>query len=233
LIDRNGERYYGGPSSREDWSGYREIMDMLERILREMKQHIDNFIAKKFKQGQLIRASLQHGAYATSECLSLPRKICVVIPSFLQGKVQTGFKDIVLTGFREGSEENTVSFINQPQVDLAWYTFKSKLEVNKGDLIVFCQAEEDITLRHLSIICYQRTDQLQTISRFQVDDRAKSLLIHSQEIIPVASSTIGELLFGFVIQNIFPVALDDLYLFDPEPFADWLYKVCCPSYQEL
>jgi hypothetical protein len=64
----------------------------------------------------------------------------------------------------------------------------------------------------------------QTISRFKVDDAGKPSF-HSREIIPAGSFTIAELLFMAVIKNIFPEALDDLYLFDADAFANWLLKV--------
>jgi hypothetical protein len=44
--------------------------------------------------------------------------------------------------------EESVSFVTQPEADLAWYTHKAKLQANAGDRVVFVHAEKDITACH-------------------------------------------------------------------------------------
>jgi hypothetical protein len=58
FIARNGDRYYGRPSDYGDRVKRLEIAGSLRwNIFPEVKRHIDDFVAKKFKQGQLIAAS--------------------------------------------------------------------------------------------------------------------------------------------------------------------------------
>jgi hypothetical protein len=58
-----------------------------------------------------------------AECLSLVRKVCVVIPAFLSDDQKDGFMAFMLSIFGEES----VSFVIQPEADLTWYTHKAKL----------------------------------------------------------------------------------------------------------
>ena len=124
---------------------------MIEKILREVKQHISKFVGKKLKQGQMILLSPYHNVlHLSSECLSFPRKICIVVPSFLQG-ISKGLEEMAVKAFTENSDDSTVSFICQPQADLSWYSFKSELQTGR-EFIIFCQAEEEITVYQLFIV---------------------------------------------------------------------------------
>jgi hypothetical protein len=100
----------------------------------------------------MILLSPHHKAYLSSECLSLPRKICIVVPSFLQG-INQGFKEMAVKAFRENFDDRTVSFISQPQADLSWYSLKSELQAGR-EFVVFCHAEEEITVYQLFLVHY-------------------------------------------------------------------------------
>jgi hypothetical protein len=61
---------------------------------------------------------------------------------------------MALNALRENDDDNTVSFVIQHQVDLAWYLVKSKLPTTRTHFVVFCHAEEEITVcQIITIYC--------------------------------------------------------------------------------
>jgi hypothetical protein len=64
------------------------------------------------------------------------------MPSFLTYERRSNFERLVLDIFGQ----STVSFVTQPEADLAWYTFKTPLQANRGDYVIFCHADEEITV---------------------------------------------------------------------------------------
>ena len=83
----------------------------------------------------------------------MQKVVHVAVPPYLQnGEQLERFKTLLRRTWAQCAPPETIDFISQFQASWAHILAKKKISINKGDLIIMCLIEEDITVSGLGTL---------------------------------------------------------------------------------